>query len=129
MPWIKNIITNPSSGQVLIRFRVSTTGTPTNIIGLTGIYVSSTAIAQIAVRRKNYAETQTYDNVWRVVCPANDTRYIIVVDDPLVPYIGLPEAGTYEIVEIYSVTGITGTVFVAVQIFGGPTDVDIGSVF
>jgi hypothetical protein len=129
MPWIKNSVTNPIANQTIIRFKVFTTSTPHfGIVSVIGVLVSSTVAVSIVFRRKNQAETQTYDNLLRIVCPANDTRFIRSPDDPLIPVIGVPEAGNYEICEAYIPSAVTGTVFVAVEVAGGPTDVDIGGV-
>jgi hypothetical protein len=129
MPWIKSGATNPGAGQTIIRFRVFTGNTPhSGLVGVIGVLVSSTATVSIVFRRKNAAETQTYDNLLRIVCPANDTRFIRSPDDPFIPIIGVPEAGSYEICEAYIPSAITGTVFVAVEVAGGPVDVLIGGV-
>jgi hypothetical protein len=129
MPWIKNSVTNPSAGQNLIQFRVVTTDTPhAGLVGIIGVLVSSTATVTIVFRRKNEAETQTYDNLLRIVCPANDTRFIRSPDDPFIPLIGVPEAGRYEICEAYTPSAVTGTVFVAVEVAGGPVEVTVGGV-
>jgi hypothetical protein len=129
VPWIKSSVTNPAANQNIIRFRVFTTSTPHfGLVGVIGVLVSSTATVSIVFRRKNAAETQTYDNLLRIVCPANDTRFIRSPDDPLIPVIGVPEAGNYEICEAYTPSAVTGTVFLAVEVAGGPVAVDIGGV-
>jgi hypothetical protein len=129
VPWIKNSVTNPATNQNIVRFKVYTTSTPhAGMVGVIGVLVSSTATVSIVFRRKNAAETQTYDNLLRIVCPANDTRFIRSPDDPLIPVIGVPEAGNYEICEAYTPSTVTGTVFVAIEVAGGPVDVDIGGV-
>jgi hypothetical protein len=129
VPWIKNSVTNPVANQNIVRFRVFTTSTPHfGLVGVIGVLVSSTATISIVFRRKNATETQTYDNLLRIVCPANDTRFIRSSDDPLIPIIGIPEAGNYEICEAYTPSAITGTVFLAVEVAGGPVDVLVGGV-
>lgn len=130
MPWIKNVVTNPAAGTIVIRFTVDTGATPHGgIVGVTGVYVASTATVTIVARRRNAAETQTYDNVFRVVCPANDSRLFRSPDDPFIANIGLPEAGSYEIVDFYVLSAVTGVVYVAVEVFGGPVNVVTGGVF
>jgi hypothetical protein len=129
MPWIKNNVTNPSAGQNLIRFLVWTTDTPhAGLVGVIGVLVSSTATVTIVFRRKNEEETQTYDNLLRVICSANNTIFIRSPDDPFIPLIGVPEAGSYEVCEAYTPSAVTGTVFLAVEVAGGPVDVVVGGV-
>jgi hypothetical protein len=129
MPWIKNSVTNPSAGQNLIRFLVWTTDIPhAGMVGVIGVLVSSTATVTIVFRRKNEAETQTYDNLLRIICPANNTIFIRSPDDPFIPLIGVPEAGSYEICEAYTPSAVTGTVFLAVEVAGGPVEVEVGGV-
>ena len=130
MPWIKNMVTNPATGEVLIRFRVYTVDTPHGgIVGVTGVYVASTATVIIVARRMNEAGTYVYDNVFRIVCPANNSVFVRSVDDPFIANIGVPEAGSYEMVEFYVLSAVTGVVYVAVEVFGGPVDVVTGGVF
>jgi hypothetical protein len=128
VPWIKNVLTNPGAGTVAISFRVYTGSTPhAGLVGVYGIVVSSTVAVQIAFRRKNELGTQTYDNLFRVVCPANATVYLNS-DDAFIQAIGVPEAGAYEVCEAYVVAAVTGTVFIAVKVAGGPVEVVTGGV-
>jgi hypothetical protein len=128
MPWIKAMASNPSAGFVLLSFRVYPSSIPhQGLVGIYGIMVTSTATVDIRVRRKNETGTVSYDPVWRVICPANNTIYM-ESDDPFVPYIGIPQAGGYEQVEVYVASAITGTVMVAIKVAGGPVDIITGSV-
>jgi hypothetical protein len=128
MPWIKGTASNPTAGFVLLNFRVYTSTIPhQGLVGIYGIMVTSTATVDVRVRRKNAAGTVSYDPAWRVICPANNTIYM-ESDDPFVPYIGIPQAGSYEQVEVYVASAITGTVMVAVKVAGGPIDLITGSV-
>jgi hypothetical protein len=98
------------------------------MVGVIGVLVSSTATVTIVFRRKNEVETQTYDNLLRVICPANNTIFIRSPDDPFIPLIGVPEAGSYEICEAYTPAAVSGTVFLAVEVAGGPVEVAVGGV-
>ena len=130
MPWIKGLVTNPAAGTTVIGFRVYTTDTPhSGIVGVTGVYVASTATVIIVARRMNEAGTYIYNNVFRIVCPANNSVFVRSVDDPFIANIGVPEAGSYETVEFYVLSAVTGVVFMAVEVFGGPVDVVTGSTY
>jgi hypothetical protein len=121
MPWIRNSVTNPSANTVVIKFAVPRFNQPLkSAVSILSIFISSSVSVSLVFRRMNYGET-TIRTWWRVYAPANQPILIspVASDDPLEPLIGIPEAGTQEKIDCIVESGVTGTVFVAMEVAGG----------
>lgn len=129
MPWIRREVVDPPAGTVILKFSVLTKPTPhTGLVGVVGIFASSTADVDLEFRRMNYNET-VVRTWWKIFLAARRPVFIRSTDDPFEPKIGIPEAGDREKIDVRNVQAITGRIFVAVEVAGGPTDVEVGEVW
>lgn len=131
MVWIRNSVTNPATNTVVVKFKVPRYNQALkSLVSVFSIYVSSNVNVSLVFRRMNDAET-TIRTWWRVFAPANQPILISPSpkDDPIEPMIGLPEAGDYEKIDCIVESGVTGTVFVAIQVGGGPVVLINGEVW
>lgn len=131
MVWVRNIVTNPTSGQSVLEFKVRTSDVPhRGFVGILAIAASSEGNTTLTLIRLNDAETKT-KTFWELHLTARQPVIVKTpqTDDPLEPNIGLPEAGTYEKVRVINKTAFTGNLFVAVEVIGGPIDLVTGDVW
>lgn len=129
MVWIRNEVTNPASGTILIKFQKNTEDMPhSGLVGVVGIIANSNATVELEFRRMNYSES-VIRTWWKIYLAANTPYFIRSLEDPFEQKIGIPEAGSYEKIDVRNVNSVTGKVFVAIEVIGGPIEIIVGEVW